>query len=84
MRIGGLIIVALIIGAVVIGGCISSKSITPTPSGGSPENRERGQGSSVNVSTLPPGNLSQEEIEAILYMREEESLLAMYTLSCTT
>ncbi|AMQ19158.1 hypothetical protein A0127_08280 [Thermococcus peptonophilus] len=70
-------LVGLLIILVVASGCISSSS-TPNEnaSGGPPEDKGygKGVGEDVDVSTLPAENLSQDEMAAILYMREEEKL----------
>lgn len=79
-RLSTLMVVFLLIGAVIIGGCITgTENGGETRAGGPPEGKGYGQGASSsenapNVLALPSENLSQEEIEAILYMREEEKL----------
>ncbi|ASJ00590.1 DUF2202 domain-containing protein [Thermococcus gorgonarius] len=79
-RLSALIVVALVLGAVIVGGCITgTETGTATPSGGPPEDRGYGQKTAsstgtVDVSTLPAENLSPDEVEGILYMREEEKL----------
>ena len=78
----------LLLGAVVgISGCMTeptNSTTTTTASstetsaqGGPPADRgvpEEGVGYEVNLSGVPVQNLSQDEIDAILYMREEEKL----------
>ncbi len=82
-RLSALIVMALALGAVVVGGCITGTETgtteTGTPSQGPPEDRGYGQGvaspmDTLDVSTLPAENLSPDEIDGILYMREEEKL----------
>ncbi len=84
-RLSALIVVALVLGAVIVGGCITGPETgtietgTAPPSGGPSEDRGYGQEMSspmgtVDVSTLPVENLSPDEVEGILYMREEEKL----------
>ncbi|AHL21887.1 DUF2202 domain-containing protein [Thermococcus nautili] len=76
------LLVALLLLATVGAGCITSTDTSTTTSSGTmgpPEDKGYGAGASpegtmVNVSAYPAQNLSQDEIEAILYMREEEKL----------
>ncbi|CAI1494074.1 conserved exported protein of unknown function [Thermococcus nautili] len=77
------LLVALLLLATVGAGCITSTDTSttqgPPETRGPPEDKGYGAGASpegtmVNVSAYPAQNLSQDEIEAILYMREEEKL----------
>ncbi|KUH33579.1 hypothetical protein APY94_05125 [Thermococcus celericrescens] len=80
-KVGFLIIGLLLLAAVAASGCIAGEtetSPTSTARGGPPE--DRGQGSSSgelgmpDISVLPYQELSEDEIDAILYMAEEEKL----------
>ncbi|AFL94455.1 hypothetical protein containing ferritin domain 1 [Thermococcus cleftensis] len=80
----GILVAGLLLLAVLGAGCITGDSTmettTVSPSGGPPEDRGYGgipgEGYSEvpNVSAMPYQELSQDEIDAILYMREEEKL----------
>nr|WP_209476629.1 DUF2202 domain-containing protein [Thermococcus stetteri] len=69
-------LVGLLVILVAVSGCISSS--TPNENAGGSPHEDKGYGKGVkgeeDVSTLPVENLSPDEIEAILYMREEEKL----------
>ena len=80
MRRTGFLLMALLFLAIFGAGCITSSSTT-TGTGsatmGPPADKGYGAGAStgvVDVSAYPVENLSPEEVEAILYMREEEKL----------
>ncbi len=80
MRRTGFLLMALLFLAIFGAGCITSSSTT-TGTGsatmGPPADKGYGTGAStgvVDVSAYPVENLSPEEVEAILYMREEEKL----------
>jgi len=76
-----LLLVALLLLAVVGAGCIGGAEEakgTPGPKG-PPADRGYGAGAGsenalIDISAYPLQNLSPEEVEAILYMREEEKL----------
>ena len=81
MRKAGFLLMALLLLAMVGAGCITSSSTSttqgPPETRGPPEDKGYGAGAStgvVDVLAYPVENLSQEEVEAILYMREEEKL----------
>ena len=71
------LLVVLVLLATVGAGCITSTDESTTEGSstrGPPEDGGYGEGASVDVSTYPVQELSPDEIEAILYMREEEKL----------
>jgi len=81
MKKAGLWLVGLLLLAVVGAGCVTQTSEpteteTATFAPGPPEDRGPGAypGDIVSVWEYPVQELSQDEIEAILYMREEEKL----------
>lgn len=98
-KVLGILLVSLMVLAVFGAGCITGETTTTGEGTGSsmghgpPEGKGyggRGPGSSTqevtNVSSYPAQNLSRDEIEAILYMREEEKLardvyLTLYNLT---
>ncbi|WP_456368240.1 DUF2202 domain-containing protein [Thermococcus sp.] len=81
MRRTSFLLMTLLLLVIVVTGCITSTNTSATQ--GPPETRgppeDKGHGASANtgivdVSTYPAEDLSPEEVEAILYMREEEKL----------
>ncbi|ASJ04363.1 DUF2202 domain-containing protein [Thermococcus barossii] len=84
MKRTGVVIVGLLLLAVLGAGCVTSDSTAGTTTlsqgGGPPEDRgyggppDGGYSDVPNVSAMPYQELSQDEIDAILYMREEEKL----------
>ncbi|NJE10021.1 DUF2202 domain-containing protein [Thermococcus sp. MAR1] len=82
----GILVVGLLLLAVAASGCITSDSATgtateaPSRAGDPPKDRGYGAAPPVgsadipDVSTMPYQELSRDEIDAILYMREEEKL----------
>ncbi|WP_297073216.1 DUF2202 domain-containing protein [Thermococcus sp.] len=81
MRRAGFLLMALLFLAIFGAGCITSSSTTTgTGSATMGPPADKGYGASANagivvdISAYPVENLSPEEVEAILYMREEEKL----------
>ncbi|NJE06472.1 DUF2202 domain-containing protein [Thermococcus sp. M36] len=82
-KFSALVVLALVLGAVMAAGCITgteTETGTATGTQGPPEDRGYGQGVAapaegmIDISNVSAGELSQDEIDAILYMREEEKL----------
>ncbi|NJE75703.1 DUF2202 domain-containing protein [Thermococcus sp. ES12] len=84
MKRTGVVIVGLLLLAVLGAGCVTSDSTAGTTTlsqgEGPPEDRgyggppDGGYSDVPNVSAMPYQELSQDEIDVILYMREEEKL----------